>query len=105
MLADELDGAGGHLDQIVVCGSVDAEDLNPEVAKALSSGEINWVTVTSPASARSLVRLYGDALRHARLASIDPRTSTALCDLGYEPAAEAAEHTTAGLIDAIIRVG
>jgi len=104
VLADELEGAGAHVDQVVVYGSVDVEDPDPEVATALSSGEIGWVAVTSSATARSLVRLYGDALRRARLVSISPLTSAALRDLGYEPAAEASRHTVAGLVDAILRV-
>ncbi len=105
VLADELQRAGAHVDQIVVYGSVDVEAPDPDVATALSSGEIHWVTVTSSATARSLVRLYGDALRQARLASISPLTSAALRKVGYEPAVEASEHTVAGLLDAILRAG
>jgi uroporphyrinogen III methyltransferase/synthase len=81
------------------------EDPDPNVAMSLSSGEIDWITVTSPATARSLVRLYGQALRGARLASISPLTSTALRELGYEPAVEASAHTTAGLVEAILHIG
>ena len=105
VLADELEKAGAHVEQIVVYNSVDVEDPNPDVAAALSSGEIDWTLVTSPATARSLVRLYGDALEHARFASISPLTSSALRELGYEPAVEAAEHTAAGLVDAILGIG
>ena len=63
------------------------------------------MTVTSSAIANALVRLYGEALRQSRLASIGPLTSTTLRELGYEPAVEASPHTTAGLIDAIVRGG
>ena len=56
-------------------------------------------------TSRSLVRMYGNALRFARLASISPLTSAALRDLGHEPAGEASPHTTAGLIDVILRDG
>ncbi|NIM52705.1 MAG: uroporphyrinogen-III C-methyltransferase [Gemmatimonadales bacterium] len=103
VLADELTRAGAHVDQIVVYDSVDVEDPDPDVVTALSSGEIDWITVTSSAAAQSLARLYGDTLRRARLVSIGPVTSTALRDLGYEPAAEASPQTTAGLVDAILR--
>jgi len=102
VLADELKVAGALVDEIVVYGSVDVEEPDPDVAQALSSGEIHWVTVMSSAAAQSLVRLYGNPLRRARLVSISPLTSTALRDLGYEPAAEAAPHTAAGLVDAIL---
>jgi uroporphyrinogen III methyltransferase/synthase len=105
VLAEELAGAGAHVDQVVVYGSVDIEEPNPEVAQALSSGEINWITVTSSATARSLVRLYGEALRNARLATISPLTSGALRDLGFEPAAEASPHTMDGLVEAILCSG
>ncbi len=89
----------------MVYGSVDVEEPDPGVVAALSTGEIDWVTVTSSAIARAVVRLYGDALRQARLASIGPMTSATLRELGYEPAAEATPHTTAGLIDAIVGAG
>jgi uroporphyrinogen III methyltransferase/synthase len=102
VLAAALRNAGAQVDQVVVYSSVDVEDPNPDVAIALSSDEIDWVTVTSSATAQSLVRLYGDALRRARLASISPMTSVALRELGFEPAAEASPHTAAALVDAIL---
>ena len=103
VLADELEKAGAHVDQIVVYDSVDVEQPNPQVAMALSGGEIDWITVTSAGTAQSLVRLYGDALRHARFASISPLTSAALRDLGFEPAAEASPPTADALLEVILR--
>jgi uroporphyrinogen III methyltransferase/synthase len=105
VLTDELERAGARVDQIVVYGSVDVEEPDPSMVAALLSGEIDWVTITSSAIARSAIRLYGDALRHSRLASIGPMTSATLRELGYEPAAEASPHSTGGLIDAIVRGG
>jgi len=105
VLPDELERAGAQVDQIVVYGSFDVEDPDPSMVAALSSGEIDWVTVTSSAIARSVVRLYGDALRKSRLASIGPMTSKTLRELGHEPAVEASPHSTGGLIDAIVRGG
>ena len=104
VLADELRRAGARVERIVVYSSLDVEEPDPEVAAALDSGKLDWIAVTSPATARSLVRLYGEALQHARLASISPLTSAALSDLGHQPGAEAREHTTAGLADAILSV-
>ena len=102
VLADSLRAAGAAVDEIVVYSSLDVQDANPEVAGALSSAEIDWVVATSPATARSLDRLYGEALGHARLASISPLTSAALREAGYEPAVEALEHTVDGLVEAIV---
>jgi len=78
---------------------------DPEVQAALAAGDIDWITITSGAMARSLVELYGDALGSARLASIGPVASRALRELGYEPAVEAAPHTTDGLVEAILGAG
>jgi uroporphyrinogen III methyltransferase/synthase len=105
VLSDGLAQAGARVDQVVVYDSVDVETPDPDTADSLAGGEFDWVTVTSPAIARSLVRLYGDALRQARLASISPLTSAALRELGYEPAAEASEHTMAGLAESIRVIG
>jgi uroporphyrinogen III methyltransferase/synthase len=105
VLAEELEEAGARVEQIVVCTSIDVDAPSRDVARALSAGQIDWITVTSSAAGQLLARLYGDNLRMARLASISPLTSTALRDLGYEPAAEASEGTTAGLLDAILCAG
>jgi uroporphyrinogen III methyltransferase/synthase len=103
VLADALEGIGAHVDVIAVYDSVDVEEPDPAVAAELSSGEIDWIALTSAVTAESLVRLYGDAVGRARLASISPMTSRALRDLGYEPAVEASPHTTTALVDAILR--
>ena len=102
VLADRLRPAGAEVTQIVAYASVDVDDPDPDVSEALSAGEVDWVTVASTATARSLDRLYGRSLEKARLASISPLTSAALRDLGYEPAAEASPHTMQGIADAIV---
>ncbi len=58
--------------------------------------------MTSSAIARSLVAMYGDDLRHSRLASISPVTSQTLQELGYPAAAEAVSYTMPGLVAAMI---
>ena len=101
VLADELTQAGGHVEQVVVYESTDVETADAEIAASLAAGEIHWVTVTSSAIARSLGRLFGEALQHAKLVSISPVTSATLRELGYEPAAEALVFTMAGVVEAI----
>lgn len=102
VLAEQLRRAGGLVDQVVVYQSRDVQAPQPEVAAALAAGRIDWVTVTSSAIGQSLVRLFGEALRRSRLASISPITSATLRRLGYPPAAEAAQYTAEGLIEAIL---
>jgi uroporphyrinogen III methyltransferase/synthase len=102
VLAEQLTAAGGTVRQIVVYRSTDVEEPDPEVAAALAEGRIDWVTVTSSAIARSLVRLFGDALRHSKLASISPVTSGVLGELGYRPAVEATRYTMEGLVEVMV---
>ena len=102
VLADELTKAGGIVEQVVAYESVDAEQPAADIAQKLAAGQIDWTTVTSSAIARSLARLFGDALKRTKLVSISPITSATLRELGYEPAAEANEYTMAGVVEAIL---
>jgi uroporphyrinogen III methyltransferase/synthase len=102
LLAERLTAAGAAVDQIVVYSSTDVEQAEEEVAAAMSAGRIDWVTVTSSAIARSLVAMFGEQLRGCKLASISPVTSDTLRQLGHEPAAEATQYTTEGLVAAIL---
>ncbi len=102
VLAERLTAAGAAVDQIVVYSSTDVENADPDVADVLAAGRIDWITVTSSANARSLVAMFGDGLRNSKLASISPITSEVLRRLGHEPAVEANEYTTDGLVAAIL---
>lgn len=102
VLAEALAAAGGLVEQVVVYLSTDVTEADADVVKALESGRIDWVTVTSSAIARSLVRLFGEQLRQARLAAISPLTADVLTEAGYPPTVVASRYTTAGLIEAIV---
>lgn len=104
VLADELEEIGAAVDQIPVYRTVEIEDPNPDVADALQAGEVDWITVTSSPTARSLVKLYGELLRSAKIVSISPLTSATLKKLGFGPALEAVPHTVDGLLDSILKV-
>lgn len=101
ILAETLEQAGAVVRQVVVYQSQDTDDVPTEIGESLKSGQIQWVTVTSSAIARNLVRRFGDDLRRARLASISPITTQTLRELGFEVGAEASEYTSTGLIQAI----
>jgi uroporphyrinogen III methyltransferase/synthase len=105
VLAERLHAAGGLVDQIVVYSSTEVEHACPEVAEAVAAAQIDWITVSSSAIAQSLVRMFGDHLTRARLASISPVTSASLRALGYEPSAEATDYTMQGLAESILRAG
>ncbi len=102
VLAEMLTAAGGYVEQIVVYESADVAAADADIAAAMAGGGIQWTTVTSSAIGRSLVHLFGDSLRRTQLAVISPVTAETLRELGYEPAAVAAEYTSTGLVDAIL---
>jgi uroporphyrinogen III methyltransferase/synthase len=101
VLGDMLEDAGCAVEQVVVYRSVDVQTPDTEIVTFLQTGRIDWITVTSSAIARSLVCMFGNDLRRAKLASISPITSHTLRELGHEPAAEAAEYTMKGVAEAI----
>jgi uroporphyrinogen III methyltransferase/synthase len=103
VLAEQLNAAGGIVEQIVVYNSTDVAQADRAILDALAAEKIEWITVTSSAIARSLDRLFGAELRKSKLVSISPVTSATLRELGHEPAAEAAEYTMSGVVDAILR--
>jgi uroporphyrinogen III methyltransferase/synthase len=105
VLAERLAAAGGRVTQVVVYSSTDVAAPVQDVRLRLSRGEIDWVTVTSSAIARSLAKMFGGLLRKSRLVSISPVTSQTLRQLGYEPHAEATTYTMQGVAYAIRDAG
>lgn len=100
-LSAELEALGAVVDDVAVYATRSVDAPNPDVARALADGDIDWIAVSSATTARSLVRLYGEGLLAVRIASISPLTSAALARLGREPDAEAVPPTVAGMVEAI----
>ncbi len=103
VLAERLQAAGGNVEQTIVYRSVDVQQADPQITQAMAAGQIDWVTVTSSAIARSLVDLFGTQLGQAKLAAISPLTAAVLIKAGYPPHAVATEYTSDGLVEAILR--
>jgi uroporphyrinogen III methyltransferase/synthase len=101
LLPDELDRLGANVDQVSAYQSVDVAHPSPEIASFMQCGRIDWVTVTSSAIGRSLVRMFGDDLRRTKLASISPITSQTLMECGFPPTVEAAEATLTALVEIV----
>lgn len=97
------------VDQVAVYSQVDAVEADAETLDCLRRGEIDYITLTSTNIAAALFRLL-DAPARARielgavkLVSISPVTSAAVRELtGWPIAAEAAEYTIDGLIEALV---
>jgi len=100
-LADELVKAGGVVEQLITYSHRDISQGDPRVIEKMNRGEITWVTVTSNAIAASLVALYGESLRRAKIASLSPGITSALKVLGYDVDAEASIATIESLVDSI----
>lgn len=103
VLAEKLTEAGAKVEQAVVYESRDVEQAQADVSEALAAGRVDWVTVTSSAIARSVARMFGDALNRTQLAAISPLTAETLGKLGYASAAVADVYTAEGLVDAMLR--
>lgn len=103
VLSEELTAAGAEVEQVVVYASRDVTTPDADLLARLRAGEIDWITVTSSAIARSLAAMYGADLHHARLVSISPITSGTLRELGYEPAAEATQYDMPGVVAALVQ--
>ncbi len=103
VLPNQLIAWGGRVTQIVAYHSEDVTTPEPGVPANLDG--IDWVTVTSSAIAKNLIRMFGDHLHKVRLASISPVTSDVLRRAGFEPATEASAYTMPGIVDAIVAGG
>ena len=101
ILAETLDAAGIEVKQVVVYQSCDVEQPAPEIVQALRAGELDWITVTSSAIARSLINMFGKDLQKTRLAAISPLTAQVLTEAGFPPAVVAREYTTEGMLEAM----
>jgi uroporphyrinogen III methyltransferase/synthase len=102
VLGQMVEASGAAVEQVVVYENGDVESPDQAVSEALAAGQVEWTTVTSPAIARSLVRLFGASLRRTRLAAISPLTADVLAELGYPPAAVAETYTGEGIISALL---
>ena len=105
VLAETLSQQGAEVAQVVVYQSADVSQADPLIGQQLEAGQIDWITVTSSAIARSLVALFGADLAQARLASISPLTSAVLAELGHPASVEAVVYTMEGLLEAIEQQG
>ena len=100
VLPNQLIAWGGEVTQIVAYHSEDVTTPEPGIPATLDG--IDWVTVTSSAIAKNLIRMFGDHLHKVRLVSISPVTSEVLRQAGFEPATEATLYTMPGIVAAIV---
>lgn len=105
-LVEGLAAKGAHVDEVVAYRTVGAEP--PDAAREqLEAGAIDIATFTASSTVRNFAEILGaDAavrlLEHSRVACIGPITAETARELGIRVDMVADEHTTEGLIRAIV---
>jgi uroporphyrinogen III methyltransferase/synthase len=109
LLQKELAGIA-QVEQIAVYSQVDAVAADSPALDSLRRGEIEFITLTSSNIARALIRNLDEPCRArlesgaVKLVSISPVTSAEVRQLGLPVAAEAAEATGKGILDALVKL-
>ena len=107
-LPDALQEAGAIVDDIAIYKTVAAtEDRSGAGARLLAEGA-DWVTFTSSSTVEHFHARFDlpkllKQFPQLKIASIGPETTKTLAALGLKPALEAKEHTTDGLIAALLK--
>lgn len=104
ILEEKLAEHGATVETVVAYETRQAKALPAEVRQAFEQGQVDWVTFTSSSTASNLVDLLGGdvaPLKHCRLASIGPKTSATLRELGMEPTVEAEQPGIDALVQAM----
>jgi uroporphyrinogen III methyltransferase/synthase len=106
VLKDELEKVA-DVEQVAVYRNADADSLPADVVERITTGAVDWITITSPAIVERLHALLPDDARHqvgraVRLASLSPVTTAAAARLGWPVAAEASVYTWEGLVAALL---
>ncbi len=100
-LEQALERTGGSVRQVIGYQHEDVVAADANIVNMIRNRSVDWITITSSQSARNLVALFGDDVRHSRLATLSPTTSATVRSLGFEVAAEASPYTMESLVQAI----
>ncbi len=92
---------GVNVSQVAAYRNEDVQDWPSSVCDDVHSGRIDWVTVTSSATARSVDRLLGHRWGKLKVAALSPVTADTLSQLGVRPDVVADPYTMDALADAI----
>ena len=106
-LPQALSQAGASCDDLPVYQTAKPASLPDHVVADVRAERVDWITFTSTSTVNNFFNLLAAAAceqlpERVRLASIGPVTSEALRARRLEPHIEAAPHTVAGLVDAIV---
>jgi uroporphyrinogen III methyltransferase/synthase len=109
LLRDELTKMA-EVTQVAVYSQADVLQPESETLAYLSRGEIDYVLLTSSNIARAFAAALDPKAREmiqagrVKLISISPVTSAAMREVALPVAAEAKEYTSAGMIEALVKL-
>ena len=101
-LATQLKILGGKVTQVIAYQHSDVAECSPSIRAAVLKGDVDWVTVTSSATAESLHHMFAGSMNKMKIASLSPVTSKKISELGYSIEAEANPYTIEALVEALV---
>jgi uroporphyrinogen III methyltransferase/synthase len=106
VLPKELARAGAEVTEVALYETRAPDGLPPDAETALNENAVDLVTFTSSSTVTNFVELMGpdrtDFTRRVPAACIGPITSDTARENGLNVAAEAAQYTIDGLVDAVV---
>ncbi|MEM9365318.1 MAG: uroporphyrinogen-III C-methyltransferase [Planctomycetota bacterium] len=99
---DRLSAAGADVKSVAAYRNIDVTEPPEGIANQIVTGDFDWVTATSSASVRNIIRWLDGRRPQTRLAVISPVTAAAAEAAGWKPDAVGRPHTTDGLVEAMV---
>lgn len=103
-LSELLKSAGAEVDNVPIYTAITVKNDSGFLTEKIKKNEIDWLTFASPSSVNAFFEQIPTKLVNSskiKIASIGPVTSEQLKRLDLKVDAQATEHTTDGLLDAI----
>lgn len=102
ILPDGLREHGAHVDDVETYRTVPDTEGAAAMRVEIDAGRIDALTFTSPSSVRYFVDVMGTSIGGAAVVAIGPVTGDAARAVGLPVAAEADDHSLAGLVRAVV---
>lgn len=103
VLPERLRGAGATVDEVPAYETRVERTGRDRLAALLDAGSLDWLTFTASSTVRAYVELVGARTGGARVATIGPITAGTARSLSLPVHVTAAEFTTEGLVESIVR--
>lgn len=102
VIADGLRATGASVREVITYENRDVAEMDPATRARLNEHPLDWITLTSPATARNVHRWLGDSIGETKVAVISPLTAETVRELGWRVDAIAKSATMHSLTQAIL---